>query len=427
MGTGSLKKEIGLFGAVAYGVGIIVGAGVYALIGRAAGHAGNAIWVSFVLAAAVAAFTGLTYAEFSSMFPASSAEYVYVKKAFRNDFLAFVIGWLVLLSGVISGSAVALGFGGYLKVFVGLPESSTAILIIVVLALLNLWGIKETVRVNIVMTIVEVLGLVLVVSFGARFLGSVNYFETPLGLGGVVNAAALVFFAFIGFESLSKIAEETENPKRTMPRALILSLVISAILFTLVSFSVVSVMPYNQLAVSQSPLTDVVMLAQGPQAALVLSVIALIATANTVLITITATSRIAYGMAKELSLPSVIARVHSKKGTPWVAILLVMAVSLSFVFLGDIEFVAKVTNVMIFLVFLAVNLAMIVLSRNKMTDKEAFKSPFRVKGIPVSAILGAGSAFLMLLQFDITVVAISALTIALGGIVYKTRKRKSKA
>ena len=425
MSAGSLKKEIGFLGAVAYGVGIIVGAGIYALIGKAAGHAGNTVWASFILAGTVAAFTALSYGELTSMFPASAAEYVYIQKAFRSDFWAFIIGWLVLLSGAISGSTVALGFGGYLRAFIGLPEASTAIFLIILLALLNLWGIKKTVQANVVMTLIEIIGLVLVILFGVKFLGSVNYLEAPSGLGGVVTAAALIFFAFIGFESLTKIAEETKNPKRTIPRALILALAISTILFILVSLSVISVVPYNQLAVSSSPLTDVAMTAQGPQAALILSAIALVATANTVLITLTATSRMAYGMAKESSLPNIIARVLKRRGTPWVAILLITAASLPFVLLGDIELVANVTNVMIFLVFLAVNLALIILSRNRTGDKEAFKSPFRVKNVPVTAILGATSSFLMLLQFDLLVVVISALVIGLGGIIYKIHRSRS--
>ncbi|MCP8322326.1 MAG: amino acid permease, partial [archaeon] len=203
MGSGALKREIGLAGAVAYGVGIIVGAGVYALIGRAAGQAGNSVWLSFILAAIVASFTGLSYAELSSMFPVSGAEYVYVEKAFRSNFWAFIIGWLVLLSGVISSSTVALGFGGYLMSYIGISEAFTAILLILLLSLVNFWGIKESVKVNVVLTLIEVSGLILVVLFGAKYFGSVNYFVAPSGVRGIVSAAALIFFAFIGFESLA--------------------------------------------------------------------------------------------------------------------------------------------------------------------------------------------------------------------------------
>jgi len=418
MDSSGLKREIGLAGAVAYGVGIIIGAGVYALIGRAAGQAGNSVWASFILAAIVASFTGLSYAELSSMFPVSGAEYVYVEKAFRSNFWAFVIGWLVLLSGVISSSTVALGFGGYLMPYVGISEAFTAILLILLLSLVNFWGIKESVKVNTVLTLIEVLGLILVILFGARYFGSVNYFVAPSGVRGIVSAAALIFFAFIGFESLAKIGEETKDPERTIPRALILALIISTILYVMVALSVVSIIPYDQLALSTSPLADVALKAQGPQAYSILSIIALFATANTVLIILIATSRIAYGMAKESSLPNILSKVHKKRGTPWVAILFAMAISSLFALIGDIEFVANVTNFTTFLVFFAVNIALISL-RRKRADKKAFKSPFTIMNVPVLAVFGALSSFIMLLQFDLLVVAIAALIIGLGAIFYK--------
>lgn len=413
-----LKKEIGYFSAVAYGIGIIIGAGIYALIGKAAGLAGNSVWISFILAGTVAAFTGLTYGELSSIFPVSSAEYAFVERAFRSKFLAFIIGWLVLLSGIISASAIALGFGGYFRVFVAAPEALTAVALILILTLLNLWGIKEAVRANVAMALIEISGLILIIIFGAKYFGSVNYFEAPQGLRGITSAAALVFFAFLGFESLSKIAEETKNPKCVIPRSLIVALAISTTLFILVSISVISVIPYSQLATSTSPLTDVVMKTQGSQAALIFSVIALFATSNTILITLTATSRIAFGMAMASSLPPIITRVQQKTGTPWVAVLLTGIASLPFVLLGDIELVANVTNLMIFLVFLTVNLALIALSRKRKENTEDYKSPFRIRNVPLTAIFGAATSFIMLFQFNAPVIIISALATAFGILTY---------
>jgi len=419
MNSNSLKREVSFAGAVAYGVGIIVGAGIYALIGRAAGHAGNSVWASFILAAIVASFTGLSYAELSSMFPVSGAEYVYVEKAFRSNFWAFIIGWLVFLSGVVSISTVALGFGGYLMPYLGVSETFAAILLILLLSLVNFWGIEESVKLNVVLTLTEVSGLVLVILFGVGYFGSVNYFEAPSGLKGIVSAAALIFFAFIGFESLAKIGEETKDPERTIPRALVIALIISTVLYAMVALSVVSIVPYDQLASSTSPLADVALEAQGPQAYLILSIIALFATANTVLIILIATSRIAYGMAKESSLPNIISRVHKKRGTPWVAILFTMMISSLFALLGDIELVANVTNFTTFLVFFAVNLALISLRRKRTNKKEVFKSPITIKNVPVLAVFGALSSFIMLLQFDLLIIAIAILVTGLGAILYK--------
>ncbi len=413
-----LKREVGLLGAVAYGVGIIVGAGVYVLIGRAAGHAGNSVWMSFTLAAVVASFTCLSYAELSSMYHESGAEYVYIERASGKKFLAFIVGWLVLLSGVVSSSAVALGFAGYLFPYVHAPETVVAMMLIVVLSLVNFRGIQESVRVNIVLTLTEVLGLVMIVLLGIGYYGSVSYFDAPFGARGIVSSAALVFFAFIGFEALVKIGEETRDPKRTIPRALMLSLVISTILYAMVALSVVSILPYDRLASSESPLADVAMKAGGQQAYLALSVIALFATANTVLIILVATSRILYGMARDLS-QGLLSRIHGRTGTPYMAVLFTMIGSVAFVLFGDIELVANVTNFATFLVFLAVNLALISLRRRELSLGIASRSRLNLMGVPIVAVLGAVSSFLMLLQFDLVIVAIAAAVLGFGALFYR--------
>ncbi len=170
-----LKKEINLFGATAYGVGIIIGAGVYALIGPAAGAAGNAVWATFALAALVASFTALSYAKLSSIFPVSDAEYIYVNKAFGKRFYAFIIGWLVILTGILSSAAVSLGFGGYMRAYIDLPEWVMAVGLIALISLINFWGIRQSVRTNILLTLVEVSVIVIIIIFGLSYLVSVDY------------------------------------------------------------------------------------------------------------------------------------------------------------------------------------------------------------------------------------------------------------
>jgi APA family basic amino acid/polyamine antiporter len=192
----ALKREIGLFGATAYAVGIMIGAGVYALIGVAVGYAGNSIWLSFVLAAVIASFTALSYAELVSAFPESGGEYVYMKESFGSRFWAFIVGWLVLLTGVISSAAVALGFGGYMQSYVALPAVIPAVLIIIVFSFVSFWGIRESVMINIALTATEVIGLILIIVFGVGYFGSVNYLVAPLGINGVIVATGLVFFCF---------------------------------------------------------------------------------------------------------------------------------------------------------------------------------------------------------------------------------------
>ena len=308
--NGGLERSIGLFGAVAYGVGTIVGAGVYALMGPGVANAGNAVWLAFVLAAIIASFTGLCYAKRSSVYPTAGAEYDYVGEATGNKFLAFVVGWLVILSAIISVAAVALGFGGYLQALTGVPAVMYAAVLIAAMSVINFMGIKESIVANVVLTAIEVAGVVIIIFLGVGSLGSVDYLEIPHGVEGIVGAVGVIFFAFIGFEGLVKIGEETKDPTRTIPRALILSLIISTALYVVAALSVVSVLPYKELAGSTSALADVAEAAAGPGRGWPCSLIALISTANTVLILSIATSGIAYGMSKRSALPEFLSRVH---------------------------------------------------------------------------------------------------------------------
>ena len=405
-----LRREIGLWTAVAYGVGTILGAGIYALIGVATGKAGNLVWLSFALAAGIAAFSGLSYAKLSSIFPSSGAEYVYVEEAFRSKFWAFIVGWLVLISSIISAAAVAQGFGGYLSSMVGIPVAVGASLLIVVLATVNYAGIKESLTLNVILTLIELLGVVIVIFLGAGYLGTVDYTQSPTGLAGVVGAVGIIFFAFIGFEGLVKIGDETKDPTRTIPLALMLSLVITTVLYVLVSLAVVSILPYEELAASTSPLSDVALRASGQEASLLLSLIALLSTANTVLIILIASSRIAYGMSMRSALPGILARVDPRRGTPLAAILLTTVASIAFCFLGGIELTANVSNFTIFLVFLSVNLAVIQLSRGRTNIGGSYV---------ISAVLGSVTSVAMLTQFNWEVVLLSVLMTLAGAVLFK--------
>ena len=241
-----LRRNVGLFGAVTYGVGIILGAGVYVLIGSAAGFAGNSLWLSFVIGALISAFTGLSYAELSAMYPKAAAEYVYVKKAFASELLAFLAGWLIVFSGVVSISTVSLGFASYLSALSGSPVVLSAVVLLVSLSILNFVGIKESTRVNMLFTAVEIGGLILVIVLGLSKAGSVDYFDVP-SVSGVFAAAALMFFAYLGFEDVVNIAEEMKNLEKNLPKALILSILVTTIFYVLVALSVVNLASWEVL------------------------------------------------------------------------------------------------------------------------------------------------------------------------------------
>ncbi len=411
-----LKRELGLLEVTLSGIGIILGAGIYALIGKAAALAGNSVWLSFAIASLIAVFTGLSYAELSSMFPKASAEHEYVRNAFGKK-LAFVIGWLIILSGVIGAATVALGFGGYFNAFFKVPVIPSAIVLIVALSFLLFYGIKETARFVMIATLIETAGLVIVIFIGLPYLGKVDYFEMPYGWTGVFQASALVFFAYTGFESIVKLSEETKSPEKTIPKGLMLAIVVSIFLYVTVAVSAVSVMGWERLSTSDAPFADLAFFAFGSNAFILLTAIALFATANTVLMMMLGSSRIIYGMADSRTLPAILASVHTSRRTPWTAILVTMAVSILFIFAGDIAFVANVDNFTLFVTFFIINTALIFLRYKEPGMKRPFKVPLNAGRLPLLPFLGMLSCVFMLAQLEGKVILTGVLLVVLGWIV----------
>ncbi len=412
---GGLARELGLWEVTLSGVGIIFGAGIYALIGVAAGEAGNAVWLSFALSAIAALFTALSYAELSSMFPRAGAEYEYTAEA-TGEFLAFVVGWLIIFSGIVAAAAVSLGFANYLAVLSGAPVIPAAALLLGAVMALLLIGIRESTLVAVVFTLIEAGGIVLIIIAGLPYLGSVDYLEMPFGLPGVFTAAALVFFAFLGFEEIVKFSEETVSPEKTVPKALLIALSLCTVLYILVSISAVSVIGWEALSASDAPFNAVATAVWGEGGAFALSVIALFATANTVLLLLLAASRISYGMARSGSLPRSLARVHPIRKTPFVAVIAVTLGSFVFLFLGDIGVVANVTNFTLFVTFGVVNGAVILLRLKNPAMPRPFTIPGAIRTIPLIPVLGILSCAFLFFQLTVGVIAIGGLLTFAGGV-----------
>ena len=383
-----LRRQLSLFDATIYGVGVILGAGIYALIGEAAGIAGNAVWLSFVLAALVSALTGLSYAELSSMFPKEAAEYVYNKKAFNRESIGFIIGWILLVANIVAISTVSLGFGRYFSALFGGNPVIPAVGLIFVLSLVNFYGIKESSRINILCTFIETAGLLLIILFGISYFGAVDYFAMPNGIPGIIGAAALIFFAYIGFENIANISEETKNAVKVVPRALIYSLIISTIIYILVAVSAISVLGHETLSSSHAPLTEVARQSFGASAGWLLGIIALFATGNTVLVLLIVVSRLMYGMADDGALPRLLSTIHSKRRTPWVSIALTSFIAMLATLPGNITVVASLTDVGIFLAFISVNIAVIVLRYSRPNLRRPFKYPVNIGRFPILALVG---------------------------------------
>lgn len=419
-----LKRDLTLFEATIYGVGIIFGAGIYALIGETIGIAGTAAWVSFVIAAIIASFTGLSYAELSARFPKEAAEYIYTKKAFKNEYISFIVGWLGIIAGIISAAVVALGFAGYFLNLTKLVISPIIVgtALIILLSTINFWGIKESSKFNVAFTIMEVTGLILIIILGMRFFGSVDYFDFSYGSKGILSATALIFFAYIGFEEVANISEETKDAVHTIPRALIYAILITTTIYILVSISAVSVLGTSELLTSSgAPLANVALIAGSPMVAKLMSIIALFATSNTVLVILIVTSRMMYGMAENGSLPKILSKIHAKRGTPYISVALMTIVSLSFLLFRNIRTIAEIVNLSVFLVFFAINMSLIYIrhrERKGLEPTSLFRAPVNIGNFPVLAFLGAVISIFMITRYDKFVWMICGIILIIGTILY---------
>jgi len=378
-------------------IGDMLGAGIYALVGQVGGRVGGAIWVSFAVAMALALFTAFAYAELVTKYPQAAGAALYVNKAFHLSFVTFMVAFAVMLSGITSASTLARAFGGdYLEVFVSAPTIAIGIAFIVVVALINFRGIGESVKLNIVFTLIEVAGLLLILVIGIAALADgigepSRAFEftgdesVPLA---ILGGAGLAFFALIGFEDSVNVAEETQDPERNYPRALFGGLIIAGLIYIAVSMVASMVVPTAKLAESSGPLLEVA--DQGPLAmnTKVFAAIALVAVSNTALINMIMASRLVYGMSREGIVPRLLGRVHSARRTPWVAIIFTSLIAVFLISTGDLATLADMTVLLLLLVFTGVNIAVLVLRRDSV-EHHHFRAPTAIPviGAVVSLVL----------------------------------------
>jgi APA family basic amino acid/polyamine antiporter len=416
----TLKRSLGVLECTLMGVGVMLGAGIYVLVGQAAILAGNSVRISFLVASVVAGFTGLSYAELSSFIPKAGGEYYYVNRAFGH-LVAFLVTWLLLIGIAVCAATVAIGFAGYLNAIIGTEEVWTASLLVVATAALLVYGIKQSARVAGFCTALELLGLGIIIAVGLPRVGTIDYFETAAdGQSGVFAAAALVFFAYIGFEEIVQLAEETRDAPKNIPRALLLSIVITTVLYVVVALCAISVLGWQKLGVSKSPLADVAAVALGHKAFFVLSIIALFSTANTVLILLMSAARLLYGMAEDGSLPRELAKIHQSRHSPYVATLVVATVSIvMIVTLRNITIVAGVTNFSLLFTFVIINAAVMVLRYREPNADRPFKVPISLGRLPVIPVLGVLVSLFMLLFVGWTATLVGTALTVVGLILYQ--------
>jgi len=357
-----LKRTLGLPAITLYGLGTILGAGIYVVVGEVAGHAGMGAPLSFLLAAFVAGLTGLSFGELVARHPESAGEAAYVQAAFGMPALSAVVGLLITLTGVVSAAAIANGFTGYLRVFVEVPDGVGIVGLLLLLGALAAWGIEESVAVAAVLTLLEVAGLLLVLFVASGSLGTLparlpELVPTAETLPGVGFGAFLAFYAFVGFEDMVNEAEEVRDPGRTLPLAILGALVAATALYAVVALVCVLALTPAELAASDRPLALVYERSTG-RSPLLISGISLFAVANGALVQIVMGSRVLYGLAKRGWLPGALAQVNGRTQTPLLATAVVTAAVLVLALLFDLSALAQVTSAVILGVFALVNLAL---------------------------------------------------------------------
>lgn len=400
----TLARTMGLWALIMYGVGDMLGSGIYALIGKVAGTMGNAAWLAFIASMVAAALTGLSFAALCSRYPRAAGEAYITQRAFQQPFLSYLIGLAVVASGLTSLATQSHAFARYLYGLThevssgGMPRGFlwlTAIAFILVLSFINFWGMRQSIWLNILCTIVEVAGLIFIVIVGMKFWGSVNYLQTPpppqssdlpgsLSATLVLQGAVLTFYSFIGFEDMINVAEEVKNPRRNLPIAILVALAITTVIYIAVSITAVSVMHYSELKDSPQPLVDVVRNAAPWFKSEIFSYIALFAIINTGLLNYIMGSRLVYGMAKQGLVPRSLGKVHPTRRTPYVAIAALMCIVIVLALYAQIGELAAATSGLLLFVFMVVNASLIVVKRMPDEPKGTFHVP---DAVPFCGIL----------------------------------------
>lgn len=381
----NLARSISTKMLIFFVVGDIIGGGIYALVGTVAGQVGGAVWSAFALAFLLAMLTAASYAELVTKYPRAGGAAVYVERAYRSRPLAFVTGIAVLASGLTSAAALATAFGGdYFQELLAAPQLLVSLLFIGAVAMLNFRGISESVKVNVAFTVIEVIGLLIIVGVATSIVaqgqgdpGRVLEFNASDSVFLLVlSGAALAFYSFVGFEDTANLAEEVQDPAHAYPRALLIGLAVAGMLYLAVTSLASMAVDTDRLAGSDGPLLEVIRIGGGVPLDL-FALIGLFAVANGALINMVMASRLLYGMAHMELVPRTFGKVHQERRTPWVAILFTSALAAGLIATGDISDLASTTSLLLVCVFILVNGAVLLLRREQV-GHEHFSTPWIV-------------------------------------------------
>ena len=389
-GEPTLNRVMGPGLLLLFVVGDILGTGVYALTGKVAAEVGGAVWLPFLVAFVVAILTAFSYLELVTKYPQAAGAALYTHKAFGIHFLTFMVTFTVMCSGLTSASSASEAFASNfveafdLSIGEGAALTLLALAFMTLIAVVNFRGVSESVRVNVLLTCVELTGLLIIICIGAwaltRGAGDTSRlleFDTAdgqTGFGAVTAATALAFFAMVGFEDSVNMAEETKDPVRIFPRVMLLGLCITGVIYILVSISSVALVTPEDLGEGDAPLLKVVAAGAPDFPVGVFAFITMFAVANSALINMLMASRLLYGMSKQRVLPRFLGKVHPRRRTPWAGILFTTAIAFGLIFFADLAALGGTTSLLLLCVFTIVNVAVLVLRRDPV-DHQHFHAP----------------------------------------------------
>jgi APA family basic amino acid/polyamine antiporter len=426
-----LKRTLNFFDATAIGIGAVIGAGIFTVLGVAVGYAGPAVIVSMIIAGTVALFTAISFAELSSAIPKEGGTYQYAYEML-NPFVAFISGCMWLFAQTVAGSAVCIALASY---FVGLlphfpakiavlSSSVSTISIIAVcaalaLTALNLRGIKHSARFNNVLVVTKILILCFFIIVGAFQVNTQNYSNfAPNGFFGILQGAGFIFFAYLGFGRIAALGEEVENPKRTLPLAILLALGASMLLYVATGLVATGLVPYKILGVSSSPIAEAAHATGSYPVFAVVSFGALVALVSVLLTNLLGLSRVSFTMARNGQFPKALAKVHPKLGTPYLSILITGALMTTLAFVSDLRQAAAITSFSMLTTHIILHSSAIKL-RKKTPNLKTFKAPL----FPLIPCLGLASCFILMFSLPIESWIISTLVMTAIAVLYLLRRR----
>ena len=414
----ALRRELGFWTLTAFGVGDILGAGIYALIGKVAAEARSWTWLSFLVTVVIAMLTAISYAQLGARFPRSGGEAYYCQRATGKVFASLLVGYLVFTSGLVSLATVSLAFSGYLCEAIAISEHWGRWFFVpsylLAMSGIAFWGIRQSSRVNVVCTLVEATGLLFVIFVGVLHLWNVpqqiaqSITAESVDWSGVLSGSGLAFFAFIGFEDMVNVAEEVRRPKRDIPLSILAALSTSAVIYTGVACVATRVVPIDRLSQSAAPLLDVIRIAAPSVPAELFTGVALFAVANTGLLNLVMGSRLLYGMTTQGLLPESLAAIHPRTQTPHRSIAVMFLLALVLALSGSLTHLAGTTNFLLLLVFLAVNVS---LFKIRGADNTRAFGHYATRG---AAVLGSLTCAALILFLPIESLRMGGVLLSLG-------------